>query len=159
MGSTARRHTHDATRLNFERSTVVPTSDSPAAAPTPPSPPPSPRPVGAQIAFILVVAGLVAVIGFVTWQGTRRARASAPAAALQGAVAEPGMVTLAVDGMSCVGCAGAVESTLEGVPGVADVTVDYEHRLARIRLADKAVAPATLVAAIEEAGYKAHLER
>lgn len=141
---------------------MVPTFDSPD--PAPPAPPDSPanapRPVGARIAFILVVAGLVAVIGFVTWQGTLRARGDAAASGpVEGAVAEKGLVTLAVDGMSCVGCAGAVETTLEGVPGVAEVTVDYEHRLARIRLADESVAPATLVAAIEEAGYKARLER
>jgi copper chaperone CopZ len=39
------------------------------------------------------------------------------------------------------------------------VTVDYEHRLARIRLSDEGVEPAQLVAAIEEAGYKARVER
>ena len=94
------------------------------------------------------------MIGFVTWRGTLRARDHAPSAA-----AESGVVTLAVDGMSCVGCASAVETSLEEVPGVAEVTVDYEHRLARIRLADENVAPATLVAAIEEAGYKARVER
>jgi copper chaperone CopZ len=138
----------------LERSIVVPTFESPHA-PSPPSPPPdAPRPVGARIAFILVVAGLVAVIGFVTWRGTLRARDNAPAAAAEG-----GVITLAVDGMSCVGCAGAVETSLEDVPGVAEATVDYEHRLARIRLADQNVAPSTLVAAIEEAGYKAHVER
>lgn len=136
---------------------MVPAFDSPetpASAPTPP--PDGARPIGARIAFILVVAGLVAVIGFVTWQGTLRARGHAPAA-LQGAAAK-GTVTLAVDGMSCVGCAGAVASTLEEVPGVAEVTVDYEHRQATIRLADENVAPATLVAAVEEAGYKARVE-
>ena len=135
---------------------MVPTFDSNET----PSPPGGARPIGARIAFILVVAGLVAVIGFVTWQGTQgtqRARGHAPAA-LQGAAAAKGTVTLAVDGMSCVGCAGAVASTLEEVPGVAEVTVDYEHRLAKIRLTDENVAPATLVAAIEEAGYKARVE-
>ncbi|MEO6463472.1 MAG: heavy metal-associated domain-containing protein [Candidatus Eisenbacteria bacterium] len=138
---------------------MVPTSDShETSQQQQPSPPPGgARPIGARVAFILVVAGLVAVIGFVTWQGTLRARGNAPAA-VQGATAGKGMVTLAVDGMSCVGCVGAVASTLEEVPGVAEVTVDYEHRLARIRLADENVAPATLVAAIEEAGYKARVE-
>ena len=101
------------------------------------------------------------MIGFVTWQGTLRARGDAAGAdGMTGAGnGEAGTVTLAVDGMSCVGCAGAVETTLEEVPGVAEVTVDYEHRLARIRLSDQGVRPAQLVAAIEEAGYKARVER
>jgi mercuric ion binding protein len=103
-----------------------------------------------RLAFLLVAAGVLAVVGFVAWQGSWRAGG--------GAAAEPGTVTLAVDGMSCVGCAGVVSSTLEDVPGVAEVTVDYDHRLATVRLADRDVPPAALVAAVEEAGYKARVE-
>ena len=137
---------------------MVPTFESPAAPSPVQSPPPdTPHPRGARIAFILVVTGLVAVIGFVTWQGTLRA--GGDHGATPGSAGEEGTITLAVDGMSCVGCASAVETSLEEVPGVAEVTVDYEHRLARIRLADENVAPATLVKAIEEAGYKARVER
>ena len=136
---------------------MVPNFESPEAPPTSPESPGAPRPIGAHIAFILVVAGLVAVIGFVTWQGTLRAQKSAGDGAA--AVHEPGVVTLAVDGMSCVGCASTVETTLEGVPGVAEVHVDYDQRLARIRLTDQAVPPSTLVAAVEQAGYKAHVEK
>ena len=139
---------------------MVPTPVSPDASPPPPAPR-SPRSAGTRLAFLLLVAGLIAVIGFVTWQGTLRARGNAAGAdGMTGAGrGEAGTVTLAVDGMSCVGCAGAVETTLEEVPGVAEVTVDYEHRLARIRLSDEGVEPAQLVAAIEEAGYKARVER
>jgi copper chaperone CopZ len=135
---------------HLERSIVDPTP----ASPRPASPPePSPRPFATRIAFLLVVAGVLAVIGFVTWQGTLRGRVAGSEPA------EAGTVTLAIDGMSCVGCAGVVTSTLEDVPGVAEVTVDYERRLATIRMAGEPVEPATLVAAIEEAGYKARIER
>ena len=138
---------------------MVPTPVSPDTSPTPPppTPPPAARPAGTRIAFFLLVAGLVAVIGFITWQGTLRARTDvAPAT---GAMKDDGSVTIAVDGMSCVGCAGAVESTLEEVPGVAEATVDYDHRTARIVLSDPSVQPAQLVAAVEQAGYKARIER
>ena len=132
---------------------MVPTLESPDSAPSSGAP----RPVGAKIAFILVVAGLVAVIGFVTWQGTLRSRATADTRT--SAVHEPGVVTLAVDGMSCVGCASTVETALEEVPGVAEAHVDYDQRLARIRLVDQHVEAGTLVAALEQAGYKAHVEK
>ena len=140
---------------------MVPTPVSPDTSPTPPppTPPPAARPAGTRIAFFLLVAGLVAVIGFITWQGTLRARSGDPAAPTTGAVHADGTVTIAVDGMSCVGCAGAVESTLEEVPGVAEATVDYDHRTARIVLSDPNVQPAQLVAAVEQAGYKARIER
>lgn len=128
-----------------------PTSVSPDATPTPPSPT---RSAGARVAFVLLVAGLLAVIGFVTWQGTLRARSADTAAS-----PNEGMVTLAVDGMSCVGCAGAVESALEEVPGVAEATVDYDHRTATIKVDDPAVDAGQLVAALEQAGYKARIEK
>jgi len=61
--------------------------------------------------------------------------------------------------MSCVGCAGAVTTRLEEIPGVASVEVDYEQRLARVRLADQRVESSTLVAALQDAGYGARLQR
>ena len=135
---------------------MVPNLESPETAPPSPESPGAPRPIGARIAFIVVVAGLVAVIGFVTWQGTLRARQSAGNGAV---VHEPGVITLAVDGMSCVGCASSVETALEEVPGVAEAHVDYDERMARIRLSDEHVEASKLVAALEQAGYKARIEK
>ena len=111
---------------------------------------PSAVPRNSRIAFVLVAIGLATVAGFITWQATTRDRAAT-------ATAQAGMVSIAVDGMSCVGCAGAVSATIEEIPGVAEVTVDFENRLAHVRLADQGVDPATLVAAIEHAGYRAHV--
>lgn len=124
--------------------------------PNPESPRSTGRPPGTSVAFALLAAGLLAVVGFITWQGTQHARGAAEAKLAAG---ESGLITLAVDGMSCVGCAGTVETSLKNVAGVAEVTVDYEQRVARIRLADTTVPAATLVAAVEEAGYKARVER
>lgn len=118
-----------------------PTTEQPTAAA---------RPAGTRIAFLLLAVGLAAIAAFIAWQGMQRPR---------GPVAAGGIVTIAIDGMSCVGCAGAVTSRLEEIPGVASVEVDYEHRLARIRLADQGVESSTLVAAVQEAGYGARLQR
>ncbi len=103
-----------------------------------------------RIAVVFLALGLVAVATFAAWRasGTRTP-----------GMAQNATVELAVDGMSCVGCAGAVASTLEDVPGVGEVTVDYDRRTAHVRLTDTTVQPATLVAAVEEAGYKAHLQK
>jgi copper chaperone CopZ len=108
--------------------------------------------VGTRLAFILLAAGLAAVAAFLVWQGAQPSR---------GMDAGTGgeVITIAIDGMSCVGCAGAVAVRLEEIPGVADVDVDYERRLARIRLADRGVESSTLVAAVREAGYGARLQR
>ena len=103
------------------------------------------------VAAALIGLGVVALIGFIGWQGVQRG-------AFGGAKPPSDVVVISIDGMSCVGCAGAVESTIREIDGVADVTVDYDHRRASIRLADTNVAPATLVAAVEDAGYKARLE-
>ena len=116
-----------------------------------PSPPNTPPRAGSRIAVVFLVAGLVAVAGFAAWRGAGRAKS--------GATAQNAVVELAVDGMSCVGCAGAVASTLEEVPGVGEVTVDYDHRIATIRLEDRTVETGALIAALEDAGYKARVER
>ena len=118
-----------------------PTTEQPTAAA---------RPAFSRIAFLVLAVGLAAIAAFVVGQGLQRS--PSPAAA-------GGIVTIAIDGMSCVGCAGAVTTRLEEIPGVASVEVDYEHRLARVRLADQRVESSTLVAALQEAGYGARLQR
>ena len=116
-----------------------------------PTPTPSTAPARLLAAGLLGL-GIAAVLGFVAWQGMQRGGPGG-----RGKTAND-VVVISIDGMSCVGCAGAVESTIREVDGVAEVTVDYDHRRASIRLSDTNVAPATLVAAVEDAGYKARLE-
>ncbi|MFN3459972.1 MAG: heavy metal translocating P-type ATPase [Oceanibaculum sp.] len=63
---------------------------------------------------------------------------------------------LAIEGMSCAACVGRVEKALAKVPGVDRAAVNLATEQARVRLTDK-LDPAELVAAVEKAGYGAHL--
>ena len=68
------------------------------------------------------------------------------------------VITLPVGGMTCASCQVHVEKALGGVPGVRDAVVNLATRSARVTL-EGGVAPAALVAAIEDAGYDAELPR
>ncbi|MEZ0238296.1 MAG: heavy metal translocating P-type ATPase [Methylophilaceae bacterium] len=59
---------------------------------------------------------------------------------------------LAIDGMRCAGCVAGVETALRGVPGVAEVNVNFAARTADVR--GEAQVPA-LIAAVSKAGYRA----
>lgn len=63
-----------------------------------------------------------------------------------------GWVRLQLSGLSCIGCAQAVDRALEAVPGVRSVAVYYEESAAEVegeaRLED-------LLAAVRAAGYEA----
>jgi copper chaperone len=60
--------------------------------------------------------------------------------------------TITVEGMSCGGCEDAVETALRAVPGVTDAEADRDRAVAEI---EGEADPATLVAAVEDAGYEA----
>jgi len=61
------------------------------------------------------------------------------------------IVTLDVAGMSCSGCASAVQSSIAGVAGVSTVAVRFPQRRAYV-VCDRAVADTALVAAVHRAG-------
>jgi copper chaperone CopZ len=61
------------------------------------------------------------------------------------------VVTLEVGGMTCSGCASAIQTSLAGVPGVSTVTVRLPQRRAYV-VCDPAVAETSLVAAVHRAG-------
>ncbi|HEX5803714.1 MAG TPA: cation transporter, partial [Azospira sp.] len=65
-------------------------------------------------------------------------------------------LTLAIDGMSCMSCAGRVEKALRAVPGVADAEVNLASERVRVRTREN-VAAAALIAAVVAAGYGARL--
>jgi Cu+-exporting ATPase len=62
---------------------------------------------------------------------------------------------LAIEGMTCAGCAGRVEAALRAVPGVVEASVNLATERARVRAAAGAVDQAALGRAVEQAGYRA----
>jgi copper chaperone CopZ len=65
-------------------------------------------------------------------------------------------IELKIDGMHCAGCANAVRRALTSVPEVSSVTVDLGAGSASVETS-AGVDPATLVSAVEEAGYQANI--
>ena len=71
-----------------------------------------------------------------------------------GAVLGDGPVTLAVPGVRCASCIGAVEGALATLPGVRAARVNLARR--RVRVDAPGLAPEALIRAMEGAGYEAH---
>ncbi|RYF39901.1 MAG: heavy-metal-associated domain-containing protein, partial [Comamonadaceae bacterium] len=71
---------------------------------------------------------------------------------------QPGL-TLSVEGMTCASCAGRVEKALLKVPGVASAEVNLATETAEVRWSVPGTDVAALTAAVEKAGYKAHLRQ
>ena len=59
-----------------------------------------------------------------------------------------------VDGMTCSGCVRSVTNALSKVPGVADVSVSLDDRLARVKFDPARVNPAAIRQAVIDAGYE-----
>ena len=64
-------------------------------------------------------------------------------------------VTLAIDGMTCASCVSRVEKALLRVPGVVRAEVNLATETATITAATRHIDEATLMAAVERAGYVA----
>lgn len=65
-------------------------------------------------------------------------------------------IVLNITGMTCSGCVNAVRRVLSSVPAVTDVAVDLGSGRARIASNDT-IDAATLIAAVEDAGYAAEV--
>ena len=66
-------------------------------------------------------------------------------------------VKLRVSGMTCSHCQAKVEQALKGINGVYTAIVDLRDGEAEVDFNDDALTPQQLVAAIEQAGYRAKL--
>jgi copper chaperone CopZ len=66
-------------------------------------------------------------------------------------------IELKIDGMHCAGCVNAVRRVLTSVPAVSAVTIDLGAGSASVE-ASAGVDPATLVSAVENAGYDARIK-
>jgi copper ion binding protein len=69
------------------------------------------------------------------------------------AVERPMSVRLKVGGMTCGGCAVALESALKALPGVRSATADYEKGEAQVEYDPARVRLEKLVEAVKEAGF------
>ncbi len=88
------------------------------------------------------------------------ARNSTPNAAVQPPPQSPASLTtlsLDVSGMTCGGCAAAVESALAGLKGVQKASVSLEQKRAMVSFDTSVVTPGQIVQAVEKAGYKAQV--
>jgi Cu+-exporting ATPase len=65
---------------------------------------------------------------------------------------------LPITGMTCASCAGRVERALRKVPGVKNATVNLANERAHVEVLAQ-IDPATLIAAVDKAGYGASLEQ
>ena len=63
-------------------------------------------------------------------------------------------ITIPVAGMTCASCVAHVETALQGVPGVARVSVNLATERAALDLESAEVPLAQLRQAVERAGYK-----
>jgi P-type Cu+ transporter len=66
------------------------------------------------------------------------------------------LLKLPIEGMTCASCVARVEKALKRVPGVGSAEVNLATETATVSLAEGA-APESLVAAVRDAGYQAHL--
>jgi Cu+-exporting ATPase len=66
-------------------------------------------------------------------------------------------IDLAITGMTCASCSSRVEKVLTRLPGVLRAEVNLATEKARVSIHDGAVTPAQLAAAIEAAGFGAHV--
>ena len=68
-----------------------------------------------------------------------------------------GHVDLALEGMTCAACATRIEKVLNRLPGT-EAAVNFATESAQVRFDPASTPVASLVAAVERAGYKAHVK-
>jgi mercuric ion binding protein len=72
--------------------------------------------------------------------------------------AAPQTVTLAVSKMTCAACPITVKQALSRVPGVTEVSVSFEKKLATVVFDDSQTTVAALTRATTDAGYPSTVE-
>ncbi len=66
-------------------------------------------------------------------------------------------INLKITGMTCNGCAAAVERALKGVAGVDQATVNLDSGMAAVELGNDELGPVQLIVAVKLAGYDARI--
>lgn len=80
----------------------------------------------------------------------------APVMTAPAAFAAQRTVTFAVDNMTCASCPYIVKNSMAAVPGVANVTVSFEAKIATVTFDDAATNEDAIAAASMNAGYPVH---
>lgn len=65
------------------------------------------------------------------------------------------MVTIPVEGMSCLACTAGVKRALKAINGVIEVEISLGDRVARVEYVEGKVSPEQLASAINRLGYRA----
>jgi len=63
---------------------------------------------------------------------------------------------LAVEGVACASCIRKIEGSLKRLPGVVDARLNFTNRRLAVDWHDNELAPADLIAVLEDIGYPAH---
>jgi copper chaperone CopZ len=64
-----------------------------------------------------------------------------------------------VQGMHCVGCAMTIDGALEELPGVRSASANYARQIVDVEYDETRLTEAQIIAAVEQAGYKAAVSR
>ncbi|NWG16936.1 MAG: heavy-metal-associated domain-containing protein [Chloroflexi bacterium] len=64
-----------------------------------------------------------------------------------------------VQGMHCVGCAMTIDGALEDLPGVKSASANYARQIVDVEYDETRLTEAQIIAAVEQAGYKAAVSR
>lgn len=102
---------------------------------------------------LFTLAALVLAVAIASTGCKRETTASAQAAQPKGA--EMRTVTVPVDGMICMVCAGSVKNALKAVHGVQNAEVNLEKHYATVQYENGKVSVEELTRTINHLGYKA----
>jgi copper chaperone CopZ len=68
-------------------------------------------------------------------------------------------MTVQIDGMTCGGCAAAVQASLSQLKGVSQARVSFEEKSATVQYDPSLLTMDQIQEAVENAGYKATVKR
>lgn len=71
---------------------------------------------------------------------------------------DAGKTTLAIKGMTCGGCVGAVKAQLKKTEGVTDYDVSYEKGEAKVTFDPGQTDPEAIAASVSKTGFKASVK-
>jgi mercuric ion binding protein len=104
--------------------------------------------------MLLVLAGASVLLG-----SAGRVFSAGPPSPKDEAHADLKTIVIPVEGMVCFACAATVKKAVKSLEGVRDVEVSLEKRTAKVTYAAHKLSADRIVAAINQAGYRAGLPK